>query len=289
MCLLTFMPDTVTASYDDLLVGADNNPDGFGFAIHDRTKIVTGHGMNFDKVVNEFMKLRKTMTGPALFHSRITTHGDTNKANCHPFQIGRDRLSVLAHNGMLPIKAHGGRSDTRIFAEDVLPSRGGVQILDSKRVRDELSQFAKGSKLVVLTANPITKEDWYIINETDGHWSEDGVWWSNTSYKWSRYTHIGSGMYSTGWSQSTYVPRADDPYYDSRWDDWCEEWQCDHCGMITTVDEKNVNDVTEVCQFCHTCWYCNCGPTDCSCFTYDDEPRDLEYVPYDSLIDIHND
>lgn len=288
MCVLTFMPDTVTASYEDLWTGAQNNPDGFGFAIHDSTRIITGHGMDFHKVVDEFMRLRKVYNGPALFHSRITTHGTTNKANCHPFQIGNDKLSVIAHNGMLPIPSDGKRSDTRIFAEDILPENGGVSILDSKRMRKKLSKFASGSKLVILTANKAASKDSYIINEKDGHWAKDGVWWSNKSYCYTTpkvYTSIGYGMYSTGWEPVTSkVSSASESFTD-----WVEEWECQLCCHIETVHEYEVDDKT-ACPICNTCWYCGDDALWCDCGIHQGiwTPGrvDTTETPYDSTIDV---
>lgn len=276
------MPDTVTADADDLTVGAKNNPDGFGWAIHDRTRVLRGHGMDFAKVLDEFLAARRVHNGPALFHSRITTHGSTSKANCHPFQIGNDRLSVLAHNGMLPIKDDGKRSDTRIFAEDILPANGGVSLLNSRKRRKELAEFAKGSKLVILSANPASKEDYYIINEDDGDWSSDGVWWSNNSYRWSRYTSLGSGMYSSGWqpAHSTSVivsTKADDVA------DEVEYWECLVCSAITKVD-LNDPEIDQYCETCWSCWYCAEHATYCRCW---DNADDGKYCSYDSDVDVN--
>lgn len=262
MCLLTFMQEGVTANLDDLKVGADNNPDGFGWAVHTGKTVVRGHGMLFDKVLDEFLRQRTVHSGPALFHSRIATHGATSKSNCHPFQIGRDRDSVVAHNGMLPIAEDGGRSDTRVFAEDILPASGGVQILNSKKMRKKLAKFATGSKLVIITANKQARDDYYIINEKDGHWTADGgVWWSNNSYKWARaYTSFATtGMYSSGWKPAGATTPIDDYF-------WEETWTCNFCNESFQVNETNV-ELYEACPVCRTCFYCELSAVyDCRCF-----------------------
>ena len=278
MCLLTFMHEGVTADIDQLTIGAKNNPDGFGFAIHAGTKVVRHNGMHFDQVLERFLKERSIHSGPALFHSRITTHGTTNVQNCHPFQIGRDQQSVLAHNGMLPIDAHAGRSDTRILAEDLIPSWGGVTSFDGRKFVKKISKFAQGSKLVVITANPNTKQDYYIINEQDGHW-QDGVWWSNTSYKYSRYTYSGVSMYSSGWSR---VDDIDDDleivstanyangdsvawYRDEDGIEYpVEWWTCNTCMNNVMVTEELYDDML-FCEVCDTCWYCNDDRVLCMC------------------------
>ena len=192
MCLLTFIPEYTDINMDHLANGAENNPDGFGFAIHTGREIIQHSGLNFVEVVGRFMDLRDIHKGHALFHSRITTHGGTCVENCHPFTVGRDGLSVVAHNGMLPIPSVNGKSDTRIFAEELFPSWGGIATLNSKKMRKRLAKFASGSKLVFLSANPDVNHDFVIINEKDGHWT-DGVWWSNGSYKYSRPTSYFGG------------------------------------------------------------------------------------------------
>ena len=298
MCLLTFMQEGVTADIDLLTTGAQNNPDGFGFAVHAGNKIIHASGMNFDRVLDEFLKTRRVHSGPALFHSRITTHGSTSVDNCHPFQIGRDRDSVLAHNGILPIPSHGGRSDTRILAEDLIPSWGGVTAFDGKKFRKKISKFADGSKLVVITANKMTKDDFYIINEKDGHWV-DGVWWSNNSYKYARYSYTGGTMYSTGWepayrgntptdldTESDYVVcdngdvvqwhrDEDGVEYPVEW------WTCYTCGADTMIVDQNY-DETLFCETCDSCWYCTEPRILCKCrhndeWSYDDMPS-VDYL-----------
>lgn len=289
MCLLTFMNEGTTASIDDLSVGAINNPDGFGFAIHAGNKVIRKSGLNFDAVLDEFLKERAKHSGPALFHSRITTHGGTNLGNCHPFQVGRDTSTVVAHNGMLPIKEANGKSDTRIFAEHLFPSWGGVRTLDSRKMRKKLSKFADGSKLVFLTADRNASQDFYIINEKLGHWV-DGIWWSNSSYKWSRYSYSGSGMYTTGWSRADsssaiaakYIndaghytlgstTRSGGAVYDCSFVDrdgtevWGELWECANCAHQEYFDDENI-DTADCCYVCDTCWFCGYDRILCQCY-----------------------
>jgi hypothetical protein len=302
MCLLTFMNEYTTADIDQLTVGAANNPDGFGFAIHAGTSIVRGNGLKYNQVLDEFLKQRAIHSGPALFHSRITTHGGTTIDNCHPFQLGKDTLSVMAHNGMLPIPSTGGRSDTRILAEDMLPSWGGASILNSKKQRKKLAKFAAGSKLVFLSANPDVQNNHYIINENLGHWV-DGVWWSNNSYVYSRYSYTGGGMYSTGWERKptptdtiAYPSVAgslveDCSYFDDDGNEvWGEMWYCATCEASEYIDEYNI-DNADFCNNCSACWFCNVDRMLCEC-AWDSKKPDLDTYEdayavrnYDSVID----
>lgn len=205
MCLLVFMSENTTASAKSLENAAYHNDDGFGWAIRTPDKLLIGKGMDFAKVHEEFLAARSSYNGDALFHLRITTQGGTNLDNCHPFYVGKDKLSVVAHNGMLPVDDDkSGRSDTRIFAETLLPKRGGIAFLNGKQTLSHLEKWAAGSKLVFLTANPASKWRYVIANAELGHWGtgeETGVWYSNSSYKlpkstWSSYY---GGKYNTGW------------------------------------------------------------------------------------------
>lgn len=266
MCLLVYMSEYTTASTERLVNASINNPDGFGWAIVDKHKIVKGHGMNIDSVIDDFLTARQKYHGDALFHLRWATHGTTDVNNCHPFTIGNDNLSVLGHNGVLPVDVPKGesRSDTRIFAEDWLPEFGGVPALDDKQFFGEVSKFARGSKLVVLTANPDTKYWSYIVNEQDGDW-EDGVWWSNDSYIIRRPVTYGysssfdinyesSGRYSAGWSS---VDDLEDVY----------TWRCAQCWNAMDVYDHDSWD--GFCDLCGACMYCGDDP--CICPAISDE------------------
>ena len=201
MCLLVFMPEGKTATKEALETASWYNDDGFGWAIRTPDKILVGKHMDFEKAYEEFITARSSYNGDALFHLRITTHGATDLENCHPFYVGKDSLSVVAHNGMLPVPTtkEDTRSDTRIFAETLLPKRGGIAFLNGKGSLTELEKWAAGSKLVFLTANPASKWRYVIANMEDGDWGKDGnegVWFSNNSYKYAR-SSVKS--YSGGW------------------------------------------------------------------------------------------
>ncbi len=305
MCLLTFIPEYTDINLEHLSNGAENNPDGFGWAIHTGRAIVSHSGLAYEAVLDRFIEARKTHKGHALFHSRITTHGGTSVDNCHPFQVGKDGQSVVAHNGMLPIDSKNGKSDTRIFAEELFPSWGGISLLNSKKMRKKLAKYATGSKLVFLSANPVVNHDFVIINEKDGHWT-DGVWWSNSSYKYGRPSY----GYGTGWGsvsftnhnkKDIYLPDDDEPQW---WVDnfgtvedvtfideygeevWGEIWTCAHCGAQEYINDMSINtDAALSCYSCNTCWYCgDDADRNCICVHNTSGRGTLSY-PADVLID----
>lgn len=277
MCLLTFISEGSLPNVDHLSNGAVNNPDGFGWAIKTEHHILTGHGMSFDPVLENFLNARKKHGGPALFHSRITTHGNTSIDNCHPFRVGGDARSVLGHNGMLPIDVPKGdtRSDTAIFAQQYLPNIGGVYALDEPDTFAQLEKWATGSKLVVLTADPFANRDWYILNEKSGHWDTDGVWWSNSSYQ-TVYRSYGS--YGSGWSGYVSKSTKSDNDYVTLLDEDDEAYYnlyqvvCPVCNTAEVYD-FDCEDV-DVCYTCGFCMWCETWGDDCDCWGHQDRQKE---------------
>lgn len=213
MCLLTVLKENAELEYSDAKEAAKTNPHGFGFAIHTKVGIIHDKDMDFEKLWVRWENMRETYKGFALWHFRITTHGGTNIENCHPF-VTEDGQSVLAHNGILPLTmpVNDHRSDTRIFTEVVLPAIGGVEVLDNKEDFAAIQQWAAGNKIAILSSNPKTKYNCYIINEQLGHWKKD-VWFSNHSYVKTVYTPYRSyGSYGTYNSYNSYS-------HDGGWDD----------------------------------------------------------------------
>jgi len=239
MCLLTLIPDYVTPDMERFKVAAKSNPDGFGFAISTGKKLIVVRGMDFDEVANKFVDLRKKEQGPAIFHFRWTTHGQTVVENCHPYLLGQDPKSVMAHNGILPLMMQKDeqRSDSKVFAEDIMPSIGGIASLDDADYFIKLSAWAKGSKLAFLTVNDDAKYDWYIVNEKDGHWDSD-MWWSNSSYKQTTYKPYRGGMYGSGWDNWDYGYKKTS--YTSSWENattlYDDEAELLYAGALT-IDE----------------------------------------------------
>lgn len=194
MCMLTFLHEGVQPDPQALRNATYTNNDGHGFAIVDQGGLIVRHGTDPEDVIANFLRLRaKHPSGPAMFHSRFGTSGAIGRFNCHPFRIGGDQSTVLAHNGVLPrmVQPASGdrRCDTRITAEDLL--RG--EDLGNPKIRAGIANWVgPGNKLVILSTNPRYGEQYYIINEHSGIWEGD-TWYSNTDYQdvdnahWAQY------------------------------------------------------------------------------------------------------
>ncbi|MFI6958608.1 hypothetical protein ACIBJI_34720 [Nocardia sp. NPDC050408] len=237
MCILTFVKPGISPNLDALRGGALANPHGHGYAVITAATITVGRGMDAEAVLNEFAAVRQQYpNSPALFHSRLATHGLRDVENCHPFVVGGDARTVLAHNGILPETVHptqdDPRSDTRIAAEDFLPIHP-FGSLDSWAGRERLERWLGTDKMVLLSVDPAYKHSAYIFNERLGHWDE-GSWYSN----------------------HTYLP-AEDGYWG-----YCEE-----CGYF------NDNPVGPHCSLCGFCADCLYSFPKCVCPSLDGEER----------------
>jgi glutamine amidotransferase len=204
--MLTYFPPGVQPDLDALANGADFNDDGHGFAIVTPGRLVVRHGMDSHRLIERFGEFRaQNPDGPALFHSRFATHGTRGRANCHPFRVGHDPRTVLAHNGILPRrvrpKGNDRRSDTRIAAEDFLPIRSYHAWDDPQAQRDLARWLGTGNKFVVLTVDPRYRQHAYLINEQAGMWEHD-IWYSNSDYL--GYTGPGIDLATNGTVPGSY-------------------------------------------------------------------------------------
>lgn len=188
MCILSYFSPDTPLDEQALINGGISNPHGHGWAIVvDDSFIVMDKSLDLMEAIEKFDIARARYPGgPALFHSRWATHGSLGVENVHPFLVGGSHLTVVAHNGILPESAHPSkgdrRSDTRKFADEMLPSQ--FRQLDNAVSRYALTKWCgPGNKLVILTVDPRYKCSAYIINESAGQWdTATGVWHSNDSY-----------------------------------------------------------------------------------------------------------
>ena len=246
MCLLSFLPPDIQPDVGALHNGTIINHDGHGFAIvHDDT-ILVERSLDAGALIEAFAVARSRYPhGPALFHSRMGTHGDNGIGNCHPFAVGGDERTVIAHNGILPAATQPARGDarcdTRIAAEELLPSLGSLR---SRRMRLQVSRWmGRHNKIVVLSVDRRFREQAYILNEEAGIWHE-GVWYSNDHYLPLR---------RSGWWERRPA-------------------QCPDCR--TPIDAEQ-----EYCLWCGWCLDCDSAPAECICWS----PAALDRAAHDAL------
>jgi predicted glutamine amidotransferase len=270
MCLLVVCKPGAIPKHEELTEGACSNPHGYGFAMVIDGKIFRYRTMSARKAVSKFLHMRQQNPhGYAIWHARYATHGVKNEENCHPFQVGDDTDTVLAHNGVLDtfIGKDDKRSDTRIFAEDTLPKLGGVRALEDENLYRMIEGWASGSKIAVLTTNPDSQFQLYLINERLGTWDDNGVWWSNSSYKRSTYTH--KSYYKSDTTIATPIHESDfaeeQLKYEELLDVASDEVmidQCPSCWALIDIDRS-----ADYCQYCDACMSCLSSWQDCMCYT----------------------
>lgn len=188
MCILSYFPPDTPIDGQALINGGISNPHGHGWAIVvNDSFIVMDKSLDLTEAVEKFDTARARYPGgPALFHSRWATHGSMGVENVHPFLVGGSHRTVVAHNGILPQSAHptrgDRRSDTRKFAEEILPRQ--FRNLDRAGSRYALTKWCgTGNKLVILTVDPRYRCSAYLVNEDAGQWdTATGIWYSNGSY-----------------------------------------------------------------------------------------------------------
>ncbi|HKN52923.1 MAG TPA: hypothetical protein VJX66_10500 [Amycolatopsis sp.] len=242
MCLLTFLPPGTQPDPQALANGAEANTDGHGFAIVTDDRLIVRRGLNGEQMISDFARHRAAHpAGPALFHSRFATHGSISKANIHPFPIGQDRLTVLAHNGVLPmtVRPRPGdrRSDTRIAAQEFLSAQPFLS-LEHTATRSRIEQWlGPDNKLVVLTVNPRYPASAYLFNEDSGQW-DNGIWYSNHDYLPDRYAGIDL-------------------------DYWAPDAACPFCSTVGLFDPE-----LGICLVCEACPVCGQRNGECSAFCY---------------------
>lgn len=157
----------------------ESNSDGFGMAyvIGGKIQVWKSLSNNSKKLYNEYSKVYEKSESPIILHFRISTGGGINLDNCHPFHISKN--VVFAHNGI--IKGYGTKleNDTRHFSREILELIPEADLFNNTAIQTLIENIIGYSKLVFLNS----KGEYKIYGEDLGHWSQNGNWFSNESYK----------------------------------------------------------------------------------------------------------
>ena len=255
MCVAIYKPKKSTIKYEDLLACHETNPDGMGFAVVIDNKLLTHRQM--DNFPSFFKLLDDYQNEQIVIHFRISTHGKINRANCHPHLInnGMDNKSIaFAHNGILSKYTPNAKSkvsDTVIFRKTMLEPL--VQKYPDAIFKDQHlikllgEAIGRGNKLVLLDC----KGNHSIINEDEGE-TIKGVWYSNTHWQFSDFTHYGnwgnSGPYRGKYfkrpnSNSGYYRKPTTTIYS---DDEIESI-CETCNEPFEADQFTLDDTCDEC------------------------------------------
>jgi glutamine amidotransferase len=177
MCIAIYKPEGKVLSLATLKECYTSNPDGAGFMYAENKKLHIEKGFfSFQTFYDAF---KKHESKQAVIHFRIKTHGKIDTANCHPFAVNNSVGFV--HNGVISGYGDADFSDTVRFNEAILRplvSKWGNLALFQDPIIELIEGRIGYSKLVFLDRHGNHK----IMNEHKGQW-DDGVWYSNDSYK----------------------------------------------------------------------------------------------------------
>lgn len=190
------------------------NSDGAGFMYTDKGKVVIDKGyMDFDSFKKHYERLCKKFNDfenkSLVIHFRIGTSGTNTKENTHPYCISEDYNELhkthvicdlgMAHNGIIsnytPIENIHNTNDTQEFImKYIAPLYNNYKDFYKNEYIMEGIDKITNSKLAFLDSDDNIYLVGYFIDE-------DGIKYSNGTYKKYDYSYLG--------------------YYNN-WDDWYE-------------------------------------------------------------------
>lgn len=169
----------------------ENNFDGAGLLwVNESGNLETFKELNSFKVFfKKYSAVRKSTRGPIVLHFRIGTHGNHAEYNLHPFLISPEIGFV--HNGVFRLpEIEKKYSDTWHFNSLILQTmKAPARLFKLGSNESHLINHFVGSSSKLIFLN--RKGDFRIFNESAGHWDKSGNWYSNNSYKASRYIDFG--------------------------------------------------------------------------------------------------
>ena len=175
MCIAILKPENETIDKTRLENSFANNDDGAGYMFAKDGVLNLFKGFfRFEDFWNSYKRNVIENGNPiSAIHFRITTHGKTDKNNCHPFKVNK-KLGFI-HNGVINmVKTDTEKSDTAMFNEIILKHlpKGFIR---NQAITNLIEESIGNSKLVFLD----NKEKYLISNESSGSW-DNNVWYSNT-------------------------------------------------------------------------------------------------------------
>lgn len=199
MCLLLTHPATTAFDFDDITDFYSKNPDGIGAmwasnnVLYHKKALPKNAGKAWD-FYNDYV-----VGKDAVMHFRMTTHGDTNHDNAHPFEVfgdGSPHPLFMAHNGILSTgnAKDKARSDTYHYIQDYLKPilADSPALIFEPAFKSLLGQaIGTGNKFIFMDY----RGEISIINEAQ-FVTYKGAKLSNT-YAWSAYKGGYGGR--TGW------------------------------------------------------------------------------------------
>tara|TARA_R110000796_G_scaffold31510_2_gene83479 strand:- start:1877 stop:2608 length:732 start_codon:yes stop_codon:yes gene_type:complete len=231
MCLL-ILNQTSLISKKHLKNSWENNSHGGGISYVKTDKrsktneLVISKYTEFEDFYDSYRDARQSTNMPMILHFRISSSGARGYDNIHPFFV-RDGKVAMGHNGTIHSLGDDEVSDSRQLAQIIGTFKGNsIYMLNHSGLNQLINAVISSSKLVFIDAQGNFK----IFNEHIGHWTANGDWMSNDSYKklnnWvyqgnkkvSKYSVTSADVRITGDNDYLSKPRTKD-----LWDELNEE------------------------------------------------------------------
>lgn len=179
MCIAILKTKEGNITDEELKNCFNNNPDGAGIAYTVKNHLIIEKGI-FDvkKFIKKVRKAETVCDGNMLIHCRISTSGNIDEENSHPFFVNSNL--ALIHNGVLDIDVpkNSPKNDTRIYIESYLQGFTTHDLIHNEALKNLIGFSIGTNKFVMLNS----ANEYAIINEDYGHWV-NGTWFSNHSYE----------------------------------------------------------------------------------------------------------
>lgn len=239
MCLITVCPKGSNKNSEELKkaikTAGVTNKDGAGFmykrASTKKVYISKGY-MSPEALLSAIEKHKLKDQDELVIHQRIGNKGAKNTFMCHPFVVAGDQDTILAnhcyvnvptmvHNGTFTkySKTNSDFSDTYYFVEQFISNEFILGLLksDLELFKTVFTDILSTNRLVFLFPN----EDKPLIKL--GSFTEDnGYFFSNESYKNSRYRNIGGWEEYDEWDWDNGYGYAASEYYNGGGRNWRE-------------------------------------------------------------------
>ena len=213
MCIIVLKPQKEIVGKKTLETCYENNNHSCGVVAYYNNFAIGFKDLKFDSLYKQYINKinelkwdrRKILE---LWHFRIKSKGDLSIANAQPFFLTDDKghfVGAFAHNGTMLHFGEGDISDSREVAEQIIPKLPPNWWEDESMKKVMLAILGNGRGVFIA---PTGK--YVIFNADKGEW-DNGVWYSNTSYKpYTRsytgysYHHSHSGTSSVSIYKRTY-------------------------------------------------------------------------------------